>query len=566
MSQLQTLIWLKWTLFRNGLRSRKAKINQAASILGTLASLGFALAISVGLGVATYFITSEAGAAQIQQARAATRAAAEFPPANFILFLIFGFIYLIWATMPLSLGSSSQFDPGRMLMYPISLRKLFAVDLVSEVTSLPSLFAVPAIIAMGIGAALGTGSPIKAAIATVPAIAFGIVLAKWLSTAIGVLTRRRRTRGETIVAVIAGLAGLTGAFMGQLAPIVVRHADSFRGLRWTPPGAAAFALTVGLGKNGDWAYLLALLTLCTYTVPLVYGAYWIAHRSVLGKGEGKRRVARKEQTPASPAYTGWEIPFLPADLSAVVEKELRYALRNAQLRMMALMPLILLVMRFTSTRRGGPGGLRPEGAHRLNDFLYYGDGLLVTGGVLYVFLILSGMACNQFAFEEGGMRTFILSPIARHKVLMGKNVVVTLIALAFSTALTIANGLLFRDLALRTLLFVALSFVIFAAMMAVGGNWFSMRFPKRMKFGKRMNASGMAGLLILPAMIALSLLPLAAVVAGYLTQNLLVEYVTLALFAGSALALYFPLVKLQGRSLERQQRAILEVVSKEADP
>jgi hypothetical protein len=563
MSQLQTLIWLKWTLFRNGMRSRKAKINQAASILGTLASLGFALGISLGLGIATYFITSLGGVAQIQ-ARAATRAAAEFPPANFILFLIFGFLYLIWATMPLSLGSSSQFDPGRLLMYPVSLRKLFAIDLVSELTSLQSVFAVPAIIAMGIGAALGTGSPVKAAIAIVPIIAFGVVLAKWLATAIGMLTRKRRTRGEAVVAVIAGLAGLTGALMGQLAPIVVRHADSFRGLRWTPPGAAAFALTVGLGKNGDWPYLIALITLCAYIVPLVYGTYWFAQRSVLGKGEGKRRIVKKEQTTASPAYTGWEIPFLPADLSAVIEKEMRYALRNATLRMMALMPLILLVLRYTSTRRtGGPSSLRQVDA--VPHFLRYGDGLFVTAGVLYVFLILSGMACNHFAFEEGGMRTFILSPIARHKILMGKNVVVTLIALAFSTALTIVNGILFRDLAPRTVLFVALSFVLFASLMAVTGNWFSIRFPKRMKYGKRTNVSGMAGLLIFPVILLMTLPPLAAVLAGYFAQSLLVEYGTLALFAGSALLLYFPLVKKQGRSLERQERAILEVVSKESD-
>ena len=480
--------------------------------------------------------------------------------------MIFGFLYLLWATLPLSLGSSAQFDPGRLLMYPISLRKLFAVDLVSELTSLPSLFAVPAIVAMAIGAALGTGSPIKAAIAVVPAIAFGIVLAKWLATAIGALTRKRRTRGETILALIAGLAGLTGAFMGQLAPIVVRHADSFRGLRWTPPGAAAFALTVGLGQERRVGLRARLANPLCLHLALIFGTYWIAQRSVLGKGEGKRRLVKKELTTASAAYTGWDIPFLPADLSAVIEKELRYALRNAQLRMMALMPLILLVVRFTNTRRpGGPRGLPPGNVLQVSGFLHYGQGLMVTGGVLYVFMILSGMACNQFAFEEGGMRTLILAPVERRKILIGKNIVVTLIALAFSTALMIGNEILFRDLTPRTLLFVALSFVVFASMMSVAGNWFSIRFPKRMKFGKRTNVSGLAGLLILPSDDCHGSAALAAVGAGYFTQSLLIEYVTLALFAGFALLLYYPLVTLQGRSLERRERAILEVVSKEAD-
>ena len=571
MSQLSTLIWLKWTLFRNAMRSRKARINQVAALLGSLVALGFSLLIAVGLGIAAYVLTSAAGAAQIDQARAASKAAAEIPPTQFILFMIFSFLYLLWATLPLSLGSSAQFDPGRLLMYPISLRKLFAVDLISELVSLPSLFAVPSIIAMAIGAGLGSGSPVRALVVIVPAIAFGIVLGKWLATAIGALTRRRRTRGETMLALIAGVAGLAGAFMGQLAPLVLRHAESFRGLRWTPPGAAAFALTVGLGKHGDWAYLISLITLCVYTVPLAFGTYWIAQRSVLGKGGLKRRTARKRQgeepVTARAAYTGWDIPLLSPDLSALVEKELRYALRNAQLRMMALMPLILLAVRFMNTRRsGGPRRLPPGNALEVSGFLHYGGGLIVTGGVLYVFMILSGIACNQFAFEEGGMRAFVLAPIERHKILIGKNIVIGLIALVFSTLLLILNEIAFGDLTPGVLLFVALSFLVFAVMMTVTGNWFSVRFPKRMKFGKRSNVSGMAGLLILPVMMAMALLPLTAVGAGYFTQSLLIEYVTLALFAGLALLLYYPLVRLQGRALERRERDILEVVSKEADP
>ena len=31
------------------------------------------------------------------------------------------------------------------------------------------------------------------------------------------------------------------------------------------------------------------------------------------------------------------------------------------------------------------------------------------------FLLLAGLSCNLFAFEEGGMRTLILSPIDRSK-------------------------------------------------------------------------------------------------------------------------------------------------------
>jgi hypothetical protein len=188
-----------------------------------------------------------------------------------------------------------------------------------------------------------------------------------------------------------------------------------------------------------------------------------------------------------------------------------------------------------------------------------------TAGVLYVFMILAGLACNQFAFEEGGMKTLILAPIERRKILIGKNIVIIFVALSFSTLLLVLNGIAFHDLTPGSLLFVALSFIIFSVIMSLTGHWFSIQFPKRMKFGKRMNVSGLSGLLIFPILIVMTLPPLAAVVVGYSTQSLLLEYATLALFAGLALALYFPLVAAQGRSLERHEHEILEVVGKDAD-
>ena len=36
--------------------------------------------------------------------------------------------------------------------------------------------------------------------------------------------------------------GLGAAVAGQVAPILFKHAESLRSLRWTPPGAAAFLL------------------------------------------------------------------------------------------------------------------------------------------------------------------------------------------------------------------------------------------------------------------------------------------------------------------------------------
>ena len=125
---------------------------------------------------------------------------------------------------------------------------------------------------------------------------------------------------------------------------------------------------------------------------------------------------------------------------------------------MALMPLIIIVIRMVNRQRFGTVGRGfPV------DSATYGSGLLLIGGMIYVFLILAGLSSNLFAFEEGGMRTLILSPVDRRKILLGKNIVLTLIALVFATALLILNFILFRDTTPGNLLFLALTFVIFAA-------------------------------------------------------------------------------------------------------
>ncbi len=109
----------------------------------------------------------------------------------------------------------------------------------------------------------------------------------------------------------------------------------------------------------------------------------------------------------------------------------------------------------------------------------------------------------------------------------------------FSIALLTLNAIIFRDITLHDLLFVALSFVIFAAIISTIGNWLSIRFPKRMSFGKRMNVSGVAGMLLIPMIIVLAIPPLFATAAGYVSQSLLIMYLTLAILALVSLGFTF---------------------------
>jgi hypothetical protein len=560
MSQLLTLIWLKWRLLRNSLRSSKAVVNKVASLLGMLLALAFSLGVSLVLGLVAYFI-SRPGTWEQFLRRSANYDIPVAASAEFIFFSIFGFLYLMWATLPLSIGGGKQFDAGKLLMYPITLRKLFLVDFVSELTTLHSVIAIPAILAVAIGAGLGTGNLAVALLAAVPVALFGVALSKWLATVMGSLLRRRRARAETMVALIGAVAGLGGAMAGQIAPVLFRHAESLRSLRWTPPGAAAL-LFISVGATQRLAYGIAFLTLAAYSVGLIAVTYLIARRAALGM-EGRRKRKAEAEARTEPEYRGWKLPLLPEDLSAVIEKEWRYASRNAQMKMMAFAPLLLIIIRVLNSRRMELSMSRsPTSTH---DFMFYGSGLLATSGVLYVFLVLAGVSCNAFAFEEGGMRTLILSPLDRRKILLGKNIATTAVAIIFAAILLTFNAIVFRDLTPANLLFVALSFVVFATLMSTIGNWLSIRFPKRMVFGKRMNVSGVAGLMLIPIVVVLGAGPLVATLAGYLARSLLITYLALALIALVSVAIYALALGFHGRSLARREIEILEAVREPTD-
>ena len=559
MPQLLTIVWLKWRMLRNSLRSKKAVANQLATILGMLVALLLALLVAAGLGLAAYALTEPSIVSMLQRPSRRGSPSQALKP-EFIFFSIYAFIYLMWATIPLSIGSSRQFDAGKLLLYPITLRKLFAIDFVSEVANIQSVFAIPAIIAMSIGAGLGSGEMVATLLAAIPITLFGLALSKWLSTTIGSVFRRKRGRGETILALVGALAGLAGALGGQIAPLIVKHAESLSILRWTPPGAAALLIDSRFNK-APAMYAGAFVLLSVLTLLLIAGTYWIARRAALGHEGKKRRQVRT--APQENDYAGWKVPLMPDDMAAVFEKELRYALRNAQLRMLALMPLLLIVIRLMNTQKFGRAFGTPSNKVP-GEFLTYTNGLIASGAVLYVFLLLAGLLCNQFAYEDAGMRTLILSPIQRSRILIGKNLAVITIALVFSVALLVVNGIIFRDVDLPVLLFVGLSFVCFAAITSVIGNWLSVNFPKRMQFGKRLNVSGVAGLLLIPLMILLALPPLAATLVGYVTASLILEYATLAAIALILIGIYFFVINAQGRALSRREIRILEVI-KEPD-
>jgi ABC-2 type transport system permease protein len=477
------------------------------------------------------------------------------------LFFIFTMMFMMWALMPLALGGGGRFDPGRMLLYPVSLGKLFVFDFLSDLTSLVPIFAAPVALAMGLGAGLATGHVFAGLAVSVCAVAFGMSFSKFLSVGVGALMRTKRTRGEMLLAILGAALGMTGALMGQLMPLIQRYSSYLEGARWSPSGAAAYALARGLKSGGAMAYASSLATLAAYALVFITLAYTVARRTALGGGGGGAK--RASATPATASeqddkrsgrYAGWQLPFVSPQFSAVVEKELRYALRNAQLRVIALMAVgLTIVLRMAPM---GGGSRRTWG-----QISQYAEGAGAIFSVLYIFTLISPLSTNLFGYDGAGMRALVLAPVSRRLVLAAKNTAVTFISLLLVTAGVFVGGVVFRDLTPQTLLFAVLTFITTAGLFAIFGNWLSLAFPTRVKFGKRMNRSGVGGFLLVPFFFFLMLPPAVAIVAAHIAQSLVLKYVILAAFALLSVMLYMLLLPFQARTLERRELEILEAVT-----
>ena len=548
VSQLGALVWLKWALFRNALRSRRGAANRAAQFATTLAALALSLVVALGMGAVAYALTGETSAAYVVARRG------DPTEPTLLLFGLATIIFLMWGLLPLSLGSGSQFDPGPLLLYPISLRRLFLIDLLSETTSLASLFAAPSLLAVGLGAGLARGRVASSLAAAALAAAFGLALSKLLATAVVGLLRTKRTRGETLLAVL----GLAGAFSGVIISrglTAAERAERFPpALEWTPPGALVVALTHADAEHAR--YFAALAALALYALAAITLTYRVAARSLTAGGRsGRARAAASVAGGARGVAAGWRLPFGSEQLSAVFEKEMRYALRNAQLRVMVLMPAVVTVaLSFGLDPRRRGFDLSSAGE--------YFEGVRPALGMYYLFVILSSLTSNLFGFDGAGFRAFVLAPVPRRTILAGKNLAMLAVALAGAAVVTLANRLVYGPQSWRAHLFGALTFAFFASVFAACGNWLSVRYPKRVEFGKRMNASGMAGLLILPALVLVLVPPALALLAGWAAGRPWLGYAILAAAAAAAVAAYALSLPSQGRGLERRELDVLEAVAR----
>ncbi len=108
----------------------------------------------------------------------------------------------------------------------------------------------------------------------------------------------------------------------------------------------------------------------------------------------------------------WQLPHVPERVAAVAVAGFRSILRAPESKIALIVPVILMLVFgsvFMSLKTTPPVAVRP---------------LLAFGMVVTVLLCAVQVVGNQFGYDRGGFRAYVLSPIPRRDILLGKNLAV----------------------------------------------------------------------------------------------------------------------------------------------
>lgn len=566
MHQVRALIWLRWRLGLNRLRSLAGWANLASAGLIGLLVAGAGLGLAVLLGFATYYATQRD---DLQHLRV-------------ILFFAFCFFAFVAIILPVFRGFMTQgIDVSRFSIFPLSRRRLYAVTLGSHAFTSEQFFYYPGLIVLCLTGALPRGLGALAGSTIVGLLAVSYVI--WSHAAVlalQIVVRSRRFKeilsiGALVLVLLATLIPLVlhsddKEPQGQTLPekiVALIRGESEAGepglfltaAKTLPPGLAASGL-VGLHRGQGalpwWAALVGLLLWNGAGLGLGYFVFSTHHFGVRERARKKARAARRagaavrERRPLT--IKAGPIALLPDAILAVAGKELRYLGRSAlgKYGIIAL-PLVVVIILMAMGEGGSQPfmGLAPES-------------LLLYGILLYAVLLSNNPVHNAFAWERGGVQSYFLSPTPLHRVIAGKNLAVLAVnALVFILCMAIWTFFV-RLPDARTWVMSVLFFADALGIFILVGNVVSILFPRAMDVSSLASSPSQAGTLFafLSVFAAGGVLLITMAVPALLGLASL-QPVGLAVVLIAVVAGYFVVLKLAARLLEERREAVIEAVT-----
>ncbi len=572
--QFRAILWLRWRLSRNQFQ-RAGQLNAVLAVIGMVLMAVIAVALGVGGAIGGYFLAEKA------------------PPAA-LMFVWDGVLFLflvIWiSAMIAELQRLESIDLTKLLHLPVTLQRVFAFNYLASHCTFSFGLLIPGIFGFSLGLALGAGFQMLLVLPLALSFVFMVTawmycLRGWLA---GLMINKRKRRSIilwlTIVLVLGGqlpniilnLPAVRQAMhqkgkspgdrpkIGGLAmPLNVARAHWF-----LPPGWTGYG-TMTLREGNPWPALGGLAASCLIGMLGLMRAYSITMKFYRGSDRPVKTAPLPAGvvTAAAPVPVGKRGPLLVARTLPVISERtsalalatLRSLLRMPEIKMAALMPVVMaVILSFTFLKRvsTGPISLGPIAA---------------TVAVGAAAMSLINLMANMFGLDRNGFRSLVLLPVRGHQVLAAKNLAflpfMAATAFLLLVMMKIFGGMRWLDF-IGGVVRIPAGFLLFCLL----GNAASILAPFRLaqgslKMGKMKPVAIISNLL---ALVCLPLILLPLFVPPVLDRfcsldawsaRVPVDLIASVLLLPGVFWLYREIIRMQGRWFERREQAILQEVT-----
>lgn len=290
-----------------------------------------------------------------------------------------------------------------------------------------------------------------------------------------------------------------------------------------------------------------------------YGTTLRLYTGDFGGVKKRTKVVATSQTKSDATFFEKRLPGLSEHASAIALAGFRSLTRAPEAKMMLLSPVIMVVVF---------GGMLSRMDSNPSEFV---RPLVASGSIAMLLLTMTSLAGNQFGFDRGGFRVFVLGSAPRRDILLGKNLSMVPFIMTLAFLLTVLIEILYPmrlDHFLASLLQLIPMYLVFSLV----ANLLSILAPMPIKSGslKPSSPKGMAILIhfgfffLFPIALTPTLIPLGIEFllswSGRYTWFPAYLILTVAEFA--IVTLLYPLVlDLEGNLLHRREQRILEIVT-----
>ena len=470
--QYRALAWLQTRIFANSLRTRRGKSELVARVFSFVLFGIIALAPAIGLGFGAWAMVSEGHLRAV----------------GLLLWLLF----LVWqffaALAPVLAGQNPELS--HLLRFPVSFGSWILLYLVYGLVAPSTLIGTLWAAAIGIGVSAARPQVfLWTALTLALFVLFNLLLSRMILAWIERWMAQRRTR-EIITGILlfAALAAQTlnpafhqhsrGTLYGIRHDTVALIADRAWTLQTALPPGLATGSVLGALQNRPARAAADFSFLGLYTLAAGALLAWRLRAESRGENlsEAPRRAAPvKARAPAaSPALFNFSGP-----IAAVFEKDLRYLLRSGPMLYNLAAPLVMVFLFGGTMRTGKFSGFRLEYALPI--------------GIVWAFLGLTRLICNNLGTEGEGIQFYFLAPTPIRTVILGKNflhfVILLLEAALISVLVIVRFGVPAPSMAAATV-----GWILFAVPANFSaGNLLSVLMPYRMNLVRIRREPGALG-------------------------------------------------------------------------